>query len=588
MMAVVLPVLCFAALLKKDDLRESFLTSAVATGFFIALSTELLSVFDSIAYIWLVLCWTVYLSGLAVWRYRSQPTAEPVPRPQTTVYQNILLALLLCIFGVSGITAIVAAPNNFDSLTYHLPRIMHWIQNRSVEHYPTHIDRQLVLAPFSEFGIMHLQILSGGDRFDNCVQWFSMVGSALGVSLIVRALGGSLNSQIVSAVIAVSVPMGLLQSTSTQNDYAVTFWLVCLTYYVIKAKQCPDARHALLVGLSLAFAIFTKGTAYLVALPFMLVYTWVVITATGFKKATAYLLVVAAMILLVNGGHYARNMKVYGNPISPGTGNDIICKSVGVRPTISCITKNVATQLVSGFRDADLALAALTGYVHDAIGVQINDPDLTADRDFVLQTRTHEDFASNHLHMMLMLVAAVALVLGRKRYPRDTMLFAAAAILSFVVLSAGIKWNPFISRYFLPVLVISAPFLSLIYDVPKIRPVVNACAILLLLCSFPVLAENEMRPLLGEKSVLVTERIDQYFITRPQARQYFAATATMIKQQGVTNIGILDRDGNMWEYVLWVMLKSDGDKYRIEHVDVQNRSGGIKLIDFSKYQPVRI
>jgi len=588
MMAVVLPVLCFAALLKKDDLRESFLTSAVATGFFIALSTELLSVFDSIAYIWLVLCWTVYLSGLAVWRYRSQPTAEPVPRPQTTVYQNILLALLLCIFGVSGITAIVAAPNNFDSLTYHLPRIMHWIQNRSVEHYPTHIDRQLVLAPFSEFGIMHLHVLSGGDRFDNCVQWFSMVGSAVGVSLIVRALGGGLNSQIVSAVIAVSVPMGLLQSTSTQNDYAVTFWLVCLTYYVIKAKQCPDARHALLVGLSLAFAIFTKGTAYLVALPFMLVYTWVVITATGFKKGTAYLLVVFAMILLVNGGHYARNMKVYGDPISPGTGNDIICKSFGVTPTISCITKNVATQLVSGFRDADLALAALTGYVHDAIGVQVNDPDLTADRDFILQTKNHEDFAPNPLHMMLMLLAAAALVLGRKRYPRDTMLFAAAAILSFVVLSVGIKWNPFISRYFLPVLVISAPFLSLIYDVPKMRPVVNACAILLLLCSFPVLAENEMRPLLGEKSVLVTERIDQYFMTRPQARQYFAATANMIKQQGITNVGILDRDGNMWEYVLWVMLKSDGDKYRIEHVDVQNRSGGIKLLDFSKYQPVRI
>lgn len=588
MMAVVLPVLCFAALLKKDDFRESFLTSAVATGFFIALSTELLSVFDSIAYIWLVLCWTVYLFGLVVWRYRSPVTAQALPRPQTTLYQNILLALLLCIIGITGITAIVAAPNNFDSLTYHLPRIMHWIQNRSVEHYPTHIDRQLVLAPFSEFGIMHLQILSGGDRFDNCVQWFSMVGSALGVSLIVRALGGSLNSQIVSAVIAVSVPMGLLQSTSTQNDYAVTFWLVCLTYYVIKAKQCPDARHALLVGLSLAFAIFTKGTAYLVALPFMLVYTWVVIASTGIRKATAYLLVVSAVILLVNGGHYARNMKVYGNPISPGTGNDIICKSFGVTPTISCITKNVATQLVSGMRGADQALAALTDYIHDAIGVQVNAPDLTADRDFVLQTRTHEDFASNPLHMMLMLIAAAALVIGRKRYPGDTMLFAAAAILSFVVLSVGIKWNPFISRYFLPVLVISAPFLSLIYDVPKIRPVVNACAVVLLLCSFPVLAENEMRPLLGEKSVFVTERIDQYFMTRPQAKQYFAATANMIKHQGITNIGILDRDGNMWEYVLWVMLKSDGDKYRIEHVDVTNQSGDIKLMDFSKYHPVRI
>jgi hypothetical protein len=97
-----------------------------------------------------------------------------------------------------------------------------------------------------------------------------------------------------------------------------------------------------------------------------------------------------------------------------------------------------------------------------------------------------------------------------------------------------------------------------------------------------------MRPLVGAKSVFVTERIDQYFMAGPQAKPYFTAVANMIKGQPNSNIGILDRDGNMWEYNLWVLLKENGAGYRIEHINVENASGKIKLEGFSPYYPVRI
>ena len=161
-------------------------------------------------------------------------------------------------------------------------------------------------------------------------------------------------------------------------------------------------------------------------------------------------------------------------------------------------------------------------------------------------------------------------------------------MLSFVVLSVAIKWNPFISRYFLPVFVLSAPFVGLLFDEKKLRPFANSCAVVLLVSSFFVLANNQMRPLVGPKSVFTTDRLNQYFMVAPQAKQYFIATANMIKGQPITNIGILDRDSNMWEYLLWVLLQGDGVTYRIEHVNVQNRSNIIKLNNFSTYFPVRI
>jgi len=43
--------------------------------------------------------------------------------------------------------ALLAPPNNFDSQTYHLPKVEHWVAQGGVGFYPTVIDRQLAMAP---------------------------------------------------------------------------------------------------------------------------------------------------------------------------------------------------------------------------------------------------------------------------------------------------------------------------------------------------------------------------------------------------------------------------------------------------------
>ena len=52
-----------------------------------------------------------------------------------------------------------------------------WIQRGSIDFYPTAIERQNYQPPLAEFAILHLQLLSGSDRFANLVQWFSFVVS---------------------------------------------------------------------------------------------------------------------------------------------------------------------------------------------------------------------------------------------------------------------------------------------------------------------------------------------------------------------------------------------------------------------------
>ena len=155
-------------------------------------------------------------------------------------------------------------------MTYHMSRVVHWIQNKSVWHYPTHILRQIELNPWAEFAITHLQILSGGDYWANFVQWFFMLGSLIGVSLIAKEFGADARGQVFATVFAATIPMGILQSTSTQNDYAVSFWLVCFVYYGILIQKATKWQYVLAFGASLGLAFLTKGTAYLYAIPFFI------------------------------------------------------------------------------------------------------------------------------------------------------------------------------------------------------------------------------------------------------------------------------------------------------------------------------
>jgi 4-amino-4-deoxy-L-arabinose transferase-like glycosyltransferase len=588
MLAILLPIISFIVLLKRDNFRESFLVAAVANGVFITASTELLSRFDLIARVPLTVCWSLYLGALLVRRFKSKGHDRSVTRAPVPPLGSLLLVLIAGICLITGIVAVTAAPNNFDSLTYHLPRVMHWIQNGNVEHYPTHIDRQLILAPFSEFTIMHLYLLAGGDRFANCVQWFAMVGSAVGVSLIARTLHGSPLCQIISAAIAVSLPMGLLQATTTQNDYAVSFWLVCLVYFIFKSRHHADTRNSLLAGASLALAILTKGTAYLAAAPLMILYAWFLFRQ-GVKNAVIPIAIAATVVLLMNSGHYWRNFSVYGTAISPGTGNDIICTRFDPPAIISGVTKNIVTQLATGAQGINSALHAAAATLHRAIGIALDDPDLTVDRWFmIVPARHHEDFAPNPLHMILLLAGSGVFIWRRKQIPRDVILGVVAAMASFIVLSAAIKWNPFISRYFLATFIVSAPFVALLFDEGKLRTALVACALLMLSYSFVVLGNNEMKPLAGKNSVFRASRTDQYFMAAPHMKQYFSHLDEMIKKQRIANVGILDRNGNMLEYLLWVMLKDNGIDYRIEHINVKNGSGRIKLEDFILFVPVTI
>ena len=327
-MASLVPLACFVAIVlvfqrsqADPSWRSSLLAAAVVWGVLLTGITEFLSLFRQITFSAVLALWLTSLAIAVIIVVRlGGSVKEPSLRSfleGLSPFERSLLGGLAVITAVIALIAWISPPNNWDSLTYHMSRVAHWIQNRTVANYPTNLLRQLHQNPQAEFTILNFQILSGTDRLANLVQWFSMVGSVVGVSLLAKQLGASARGQIFAAVVAGTIPMGILQGSSTQNDYVVAFWMVCLVYYAMLLKADGKLFYALAAGASLGLAILTKGTAYLYAFPFM-VWVGLSLIRSRHAKGLTLIAVVVATSLLINVGHYARNYELYGSPMGPG------------------------------------------------------------------------------------------------------------------------------------------------------------------------------------------------------------------------------------------------------------------------------
>ncbi|MEZ4900809.1 MAG: hypothetical protein R2822_03175 [Spirosomataceae bacterium] len=154
--------------------------------------------------------------------------------------------------------ALYSVPNNVDSINYHLTRVVCWLQNHNVKHYPTFHVQQLYHNVMSEYILLHVLALSGHDFFLHLVQFSAMVGSILGVGLIAQLMGLSYNGQLIISILQLSLPIGVLEATTTQNDYVATFFFIGFVYFGLRFRKTIVWQDALWMSVCLALGGFTK------------------------------------------------------------------------------------------------------------------------------------------------------------------------------------------------------------------------------------------------------------------------------------------------------------------------------------------
>ncbi|MBZ5723440.1 MAG: glycosyltransferase family 39 protein [Acidobacteriia bacterium] len=584
-------VLLFAAFCTHGaEWRAAAIHAAVVWGAAVAAVMEILSVFHCLAVPGLVLAWMLVDAAAAIYLYRGIRVHSPRPEART-----LFAAPLRAISGsdgsaaafltgaglivvLVGLIALCCPPNTQDSMTYHLPRIVYWLHNRSVAFYPTQNIRQLGLQPWAEYAMTQWHALSGGDRFDNLVQWLSMLGSVIGVSVLAQLLGATRRGQALAALMCATIPEAILEASAAKNDYVLAFWLVAMTYYLFALRQDCTVGNALGFGGSLGLACLTKGTAYVFAPPIvaavLLVWPW--------KKPGRYarcLLWAGAIALILNAGVFARNYRLFGSPFGPvsyGWHNDfkVTNDRLGIGVTVSNVIRNLALHAGTPVPILNARLEGgikrLLGY----LGQDINDPRTTWSYTafHVPMPSRHEALAGNPLHGAVILATILCLISRRRAAAfRSAFLLAVGLVVAFGLFCALLKWQPWNTRLHLPLFVLWSPVAATVLGRSWPRFATAAVGMLLLFTANPFVMDNELRPLAGAFNILNQPRTALYFADRRDLLTSYTAAARFVETLHCDDVG-LDMSAEPFEYPLLVLLHDQTGARRVRHINVGNPS----------------
>jgi hypothetical protein len=479
------------------------------------------------------------------------------------VYALVLLAI-----------ALTSMPGTWDSQTYHLARIEHWIQDGSLAPYPTVIDRQIALGTLAESLILQLRLISGTDSLAALVQWLAFLGCLASASLIAGRLGADRRGQTLAALFVATIPMAILQSTSTQTDLVTAVFLILFVQNILDLFQDVALRRGLEAALAIALAVLTKATALIIGFPFglwLLGWLWL-----SRKKIAGFKLIAAGagIFLAVDFLFFWRNYQIFGSIFS-NQGALTNNASFGVAQTIDNAILNSAMNLSTGIPAVDGFLTDTIERLCAFLGVTGHRADtMFMKHTFNLATGKailHEDTASNLVHAVIILFSCGFVLFGALRNGRlkSAALYVACLVASFILFSAVVRWQPWITRLELPFFVLAGPIVGFALGsfAPRtLRGAVPALVLVMAVGSLPWLVANRSRPLLP-KPYFLTSRTDNLFANRTDLKDKYVAVADRITAGNYRNIGlVIGRDD--WEYPLWYLLNPylSTVNGRIEHM----------------------
>jgi hypothetical protein len=506
-----------------------------------------------------------------------------------------LLGAGLLILVLSELTlALASPPNNFDSQTYHLPKIEHWVAQHDIQFFPTEITRQVTLSPGAEYLLLHLRLLTGGDALYNLLQFGAGVGCLLVASRIAGQLGGTRRAQLLAGFVVGTAPMVALESTSTQTDLVVAAWVACLATLVLdEVRGRTRPVDLVLLGAATGLVTLTKATGALATGPLLLIWGVAQLRRTeGARSAgrrpagrTVVRAAAASVLILgcaaaIAGPYLARVEAEFGNPLGPPDLRDSV--SLG-RHDPAAIVVNVLhigyTALDTPF--APLNTAAVDGInrLSRALGVDTNDPALVFIRTtFPTNNGTALDEDTSSLPVaggLILLGAGFLLVRPARRVPAQHAVtaraYAAAFWVNLVVYVVTIRWQPWGDRLVLYLVALGAPMAGLWLDAVLRRgrsagatgriawwrsatAALAACAVLAGgVAGWLAVGYGWPRRLFGNHSVFTQSALQNRFQRRPEWQAGYEWAAAAVRASGAHRVGIVQNE-DTWEYPWWVLL----------------------------------
>lgn len=516
----------------------------------IVLITICLSVLEALTAGWMLAGQALSATVAAgAWRAAGRPApprptmpgrAEALAAARAHQATAVAVALGALALVVTGFLAVAVAPNNWDSMTYHLARVAYWLQFDSALHFDNGTGRQLAQPPNGEFLHAWTMLMSGTDRFASLVQWSALVGLGAVTYLGARFLGFARPAALFAASLFVVLPQPVLQASTTQNDLIACFFLIAALLFASRGLRDRHTGELAVAAVALGIAVGSKGTI-LLALPSVVI----VLVAAGLAYRPPWRLVSRGVALAVTAVaalgsfNYVLNQDTYGTPFGP-------IRAVVERT--SPIPKNSVRVAWTFVDSPGMSVPWLNNALARPPGRLLGDLSTRYFPGFAVRSAVNEDVSAYGLLGLFLILPLFVLTLLSPRAPPARRVVAGAALVYLVVFALLSEYNPWVARVMMPAIAIGAPLLAALCS----RALLAGAAVALALAGLmPSLFSNQFKPLFtarGQQTVLGKDRNEQQTLARPEMAAVIAGLGAAVGPRDP--IGLV-RGGDSWDYVFF-------------------------------------
>jgi hypothetical protein len=512
------------------------------------------------------------------------------------VEEWIWIGVVVGIFGILSAIGSLYPPSISDAMIYHLARVEHWIQNRTIAPYAAHLLPQVEFSPLTEYNLSHLHLMAGTDRFDAYVQLTAAVVSVAGVTELARLLGASRWAQTMAAVICMTIPSGILLAATAENDYvAAATGIVLLVVLAGFSFQGRWLARSLTVGAAVGLTYMTKTSLVLLMGPAAIVlFALAVYREVRWNREPnpkvrllRVLVTVPVAAVAVVAPFVFQSVSLFGSFIGPAS-RQLTISSANIRGMGANMVRATASEFNIGNGSSGpqnyLARAVLPVLhrVYSIFGIPQNDLhysltqgwNVFAVTDYT-QYQRNSDFGANPWHVLLivasLLILVVTVLRGYKSF-RLALIVAIGLGVGYLLFTGLYRWNQYGVRLILPLLVAWSALIAIaLARLP--RWVGRMTLIGLTVACLPELLDNTATPLIPT-SPSNAPYLTPYFaddsmgIAPTEDASAYQMIVSMLAESTCTKAAL----GNqvLVEYALWVGLGHNGWKGVLNDFNVHN------------------
>ncbi len=425
-------------------------------------------------------------------------------------YSKFLFASLfitLAVIAVMNLLLVLfTVPNEWDSMTGHLNRVMQYIQRGTMRHFGG-TNWNIDTYPKSVCTLQIYSFLMTG-RFENAFKFIHHLSywtAIVAVFGIVQRIGQNrLSASFFCAFAYALLPDFLMQAITTETDIVLTAYLSVLLYMLFTYRTTtesqsiatnsiptsrPDSRYLYLAGMAFGMAFGHKITfALLLPSVFVIMIYTVFLSsswATTFGRTWRLALAIGVGVCLWTlPTGYLKNIEVFGHPIGPPTA--LKHQSVERAGSLGNLLEQGSRNLIRyGFDHINL-----DGIRNLTVGAEVNHAmrqplvlvedklhmRLDEETDFSIQPfafdRKFVFYNANPYWGIFgfgLILPLVFLVLIGYVRSIPHRFIGVALLLHFAALSYSAPYDPFKGRYFIETGLFGITFLALLFLHPRTR-----------------------------------------------------------------------------------------------------------------------